>query len=488
MTLTSTVVRTELIIDGEWRRPTGGDETAVRNPANPEEIVGYAAEGTRQDAALAVASAQAAFPGWSALSFQERAGYLHTLVSGLDTRLEERVELLVRENGKIRREATVEMTRLGDRFRYTASLAQAVAEEEEHRPPPPLHTLVAKDPLGVVTLIIPYNWPLSILAAKLPQALLAGNTVVIKPSPQAPLALTQTVKLMADALPAGVINLVTGPTGEVGAELVENPAVRKVDFTGSVESGRQVMRAAAATLKRLTLELGGNDPGIVLDDVEVTEALAQRMVTGAFMTAGQICMALKRLYVHEAVYAQLLEALGEVLSRYVVGNGLDPASTMGPLNNQAQQRRVQDLLDDSRQRGARVLDFGAPLDEAEFRRGWFQLPSLVTEVDQSADLVRHEQFGPVLPLIPFRREEDALAMANDSEYGLCSSVWSADIERAVALARRIEAGVTYINNHGPMAQDNRAPFGGVKNSGIGRQLGLQGVVEFLNYHTISIPA
>jgi acyl-CoA reductase-like NAD-dependent aldehyde dehydrogenase len=458
----------------------------VHNPADPQQVVGYAASANREDTSRAISAAEVAFPGWSALSFRERAEYLLKLAENLQEGAEERAQVLVRENGKIYREAMLEMTRLGARFEYTATLANRAEQEERHEAPP-LRTIITRQPRGVAALIIPWNWPLSILAAKLPQALLAGNTVVVKPDPSCCLATFQTVKLMADVLPLGVINVVTGPTPEVGTELLKNPAIRKVDFTGSVASGKKVIEQAAKTLKSVTLELGGNDPGILLEDAEISEEAIKRMVAGTFMTSGQICMGLKRLYVHKSLYDELVEGMGDTLSRYVVGDGLDERATMGPVHNERQHKWVGELVEEARGRGARVLQFGSKLDEAQFERGYFHLPTLVTGADHSYKVVNQEQFGPVLPVMPFETEEEALRLANDTLFGLCSSVWSSDVERAVALARRIEAGYTFINNHGPLSQDNRAPFGGVKESGIGRQLGFEGVAEFMDYHSISAP-
>jgi acyl-CoA reductase-like NAD-dependent aldehyde dehydrogenase len=480
-------VTPHLIIDGEWRQATDGRTIETRNPANPEEIVGYAPSANKEDTARAIATAQAAFPEWAALSFQERADYLLELTTGnLQDNVEQRAQVLTRENGKILKESMLEMTRLGARFEYTATLADRAAEEE-HYEAPPFRTIITRQPRGVAALIIPWNWPLSILAAKLPQALLAGNTVVIKPDPTCSLATFLTVKLMADILPPGVINVVTGPTHEVGPELLENPAVRTVDFTGSVSSGRQIMAQAAKTLKSLTLELGGNDPGIVLEDANISEEAISKMTTAAFISGGQICMGLKRLYVHESLYEEVIEGLSAMLSDYVVGNGLDERATMGPVHNERQYHWIGELKSEARERGARVLEFGSKLDETEFERGYFHLPALVTDVDHSYKVVNEEQFGPVLPVMSFRTEEEALHLANDTSFGLCSSVWSSDPERAIALGRRIEAGYTYINNHGPLGQDNRGPFGGFKNSGVGRELGFEGVLSFLEPHSISAP-
>lgn len=479
-------VTTDLIINGDWRKPSSGDYDEVINPARPNEVVGRAASASSEDARTAIEAAAAAQPGWWAMGWSERADRLRRIAEAVTEGTEERAELLTRENGKLLKESMLEMTRLGDRFIYTAGLAAQLAEDQTFEAPPH-HTSITYQPFGVAVLIVPYNWPLSILGAKLPQALLAGNTVVIKPPPTAPLAMVQTLGRMADVLPPGVLNVVTGAVETVGTELIENPTVRKIDFTGSVAAGKQIMAQASKTLKDVTLELGGNDPGILLDDVAVDEAVLQRLVMGAFLTAGQVCMALKRLYVHRSIYEEVVDGIAAILDGSIVGDGLAPDSTMGAVNNKRQLDKIRGMVQEAEDSGATVLPLGKPRDEAEFSDGFFHLPTLVTGVSNGHRIIDEEQFGPVLPIVPFDTEEEAVALANDSEYGLCSSVWSSDPNRAEAVARRLEAGYTYINIHGPMGQDNRAPFGGVKQSGINRQLGIHGMYAFLEPHSISVP-
>ena len=345
-------------------------------------------------------------------------------------------------------------------------------------------------------MIVPWNWPLSILGAKLPQALMAGNTVVIKTSYQSPLAPALTIKKMAESLPPGVINLVTASSSDIGDALLTHPLVRKISFTGSIASGRRVMAVAAKGLTPVTLELGGNDPAIVLEDADLDDAALQRMVMGTFLTTGQVCMALKRLYVHRSRYEELLDGFTAVASNHVIGNGLEPNVTMGPLNNKKQLEVVKEFVAEARESGATVKEVGKVDDADMFAAGYFHRPTIVADPDPGLKVVREEQFGPVIPIIPFEDEDEdgrnlgyegvmAVRMANDSRYGLCSSVWTADRDRAVSVAKRLEAGYTYINGHGPMAQDSRAPFGGFKDSGIGRNLGYEGVMEFQAYHSIS---
>lgn len=489
MKATENLIETRLIINGEWIRAKAGETYPRYNPANPDELVGHAATGTADDVDLACKAAHAAFPAWSGLSYQERGEYLKKLADHLtddEEELKSRIHLFTREHGKILKESGVEMMRLGDRFRLCAAYAPRLAVDEELRGPP-FDTIITRQPRGVAALVVPWNWPLSILGAKLPQALISGNTVVIKLSAEATMAPALTIRKMADALPPGVINLITGPSSRNGDALLTHPLVRKINFTGGTETGRHVMKMAADRLTPVTLELGGNDACIVLEDANLDDGAFMRMYMGAFMSTGQICMALKRLYVHVSRYDDVVSGMKAIASRAVVGDGTHPDVTMGPVNNKAQLEVVQGMLDEARSKNADVQEMGTVLDEEMYKKGYFQKPTLVLDPDPSLLIVREEQFGPAVPILPFQDEAEAVRLANDSEYGLCSSVWTGDKDRALDVARQLEAGYTYINGHGPMAQDNRGPFGGFKSSGIGRNLGYEGVLEFQEYHSISSP-
>lgn len=484
---TGEIIETNHIIDGEWVPSAGGERYEVRNPARPDELVGLAASGDREDIGRACEAASRAFPAWSALSYGERAAYLMKVAENLvadEADVAARIRLFTREHGKILRESGAEISRLGDRFKITAGFAGRLATDDEI-PGPPFDTIISRQPRGVAALIVPWNWPLSILGAKLPQALMAGNTAVIKLSFNSPLAPALTIRKIAEALPPGVVNLVTGPSSRTGDALLTHPLISKINFTGGVDTGKHVMKMAADRLTPVTLELGGNDAAIVLADAELDKEAFQRMVMGTFLTTGQVCMALKRLYVHRSRYDELVAGFTAGASRYVVGDGLKPNVTMGPLNNREQRDFVKELVDDARRAGATVQEVGTVDDDQIFEQGYFHRPTLVLDPDPELRVVREEQFGPVVPILPFDDEDEAVARANQSEFGLCSSVWSADRDRALGIARRLEAGYTYLNGHGPLAQDSRAPFGGFKHSGIGRNLGYEGVLEFQEYHSIS---
>ena len=483
----SSELTTNLFIDGDWCAASDGKTLPIFNPARPQELVGRVAAATPHDVDRACLAAHKAFPRWAALSYAERADYLLKIVQALKSDAEElaaRTRLFTREHGKILKEASLELSRLGDRFLATASFAQRLSEEQ-HLPGPPFDTVICRQPRGVAALVVPWNWPLSILGAKLPQALLAGNTVVIKPSKESCLTPALTIRRMAEILPPGVINLVTGSSVVIGDPLLTHPLVRKINFTGSIDVGRHVMVQAAANLTPVTLELGGNDAGLVLDDAFLDDGAFQRMYSGIFMSTGQICMALKRLYVHESRYNEVVAGLTKVAEQQVIGDGLVPEVTMGPLNNRSQYNIVKDILAEAKASNCEVRECGRIHSSGEFERGYFIRPTLVLKPDHRMKIVAEEQFGPAIPIMTFRDDDEAINFANTSNFGLCSSVWTSDRERAMRMARRLEAGYTYLNAHGPTAQDNRGPFGGFKHSGIGRNLGYEGIVEFQDYHSIS---
>jgi acyl-CoA reductase-like NAD-dependent aldehyde dehydrogenase len=474
-------VRTGLLIGG--RTVETDDWTAVYDPAAPEQIVGHAAAGTVEQARAAVAAADAAFPSWAAMPARRRAEIIGQALTLLDGSEADRAALMTRENGKISLESQIEMSVFVARTRAAIDLVDSL-DQVRHLDGPPLTSHIHRLPMGVVTVIVPFNWPIAILGASLPYALLAGNTAVVKPPPTVPLAMVRTLELFAAGLPAGVLNIVTGSNDAV-APLLTDPRVRKIVFTGSTAAGKNIMAAAAQNLASVTLELGGNDPAIVLDDAVLDQEHIGRLVQGAFLTSGQVCMAVKRLYVHRSRYDELVDALATALDTQRVGPGTDPASTMGPLNSAAQRDKVTALLTEAADAGAEIRELGTLAPNATSSGGHFLRPALVLDPDPGLRIVTEEQFGPALPILPFDDVESVLDQVNNDWSGLCSSVWSADPARAAGLAERLRTGTTWINHANAVACDDRAPFGGFRQSGIGREMGPDGLLSFTEAHTIT---
>ena len=335
---------------------------------------------------------------------------------------------------------------------------------------------VVRRPLGVVAAITPWNFPLTLAFWKIAPALLAGNTVVIKPSPFTPLATLKVVELLQEVLPSGVLNAVSGGD-ELGAWMTSHPVPRKVSFTGSIETGKKVAQSAAPDLKRVTLELGGNDPAIVLDDAD-PQLVAKAIFGGAFNNNGQVCSAIKRVYVPESLYGDVVDALAGYASSIKVGNGLDPDSKLGPINNAPQFSRVKELVADALSHGATAVTGGHAMD----RQGYFFEPTILTGVDEGSRIVAEEQFGPALPVMAYQSIDDAIERANATNFGLSGSVWSADPDRAAVVANQLDCGTAWINTH--LALGPGQPFGGHKWSGIGVENGPWGLSEFTEVQAV----
>jgi acyl-CoA reductase-like NAD-dependent aldehyde dehydrogenase len=484
MTTAVEAVSTPLLIAGEERPGTAGT-FPVYDPGQTGTIIGYAAAASAQDALAAVDAAQAAWPAWASMSATERTGIVLAALATLETDVEARIDVLSRENGKIRFEAMIDLLVFAGRFHQMAEFAPEL-DVDEHIQGPPFSTTISKLSAGVVTIIYPFNWPLAILAASLPAALMAGNTVIVKPPPTTPLSSVQTLKHLVKALPPGVLNVVTGADEVVGPIVVGDPRIRHVCFTGSVGGGKRIMAMAAANLTNVTLELGGNDPALVLADANLDEEAFGKMSGATFMTTGQVCMALKRLYVPRSRYDEVIDGLKATLVGQKIGPGLDPATTMGPLNTARQRDFVAGLLDQARTAGAEVQSFGEYT--GDWTSGNYMLPSLVLDPAPELGIVAEEQFGPALPVIPYDDEEQAIRLANATWSGLCSSVWSGDEEHAMKVGRQLRTGVTFFNNHNATAVDERAPFGGFNQSGVGRELGREGLREFTETHVMAYPS
>lgn len=457
----------------------------VRNPARPSEVVGRIGRAGPQEVDKAVAAARAAQPGWARLSHRERAGMLEAALEAVDRKADSLASLYVRENGKIRAEAERELRGVLPRQKLLLSTALQLDAEKELQAPGG-RTFVGYRPFGVVVSIVPWNSPISLGFAQIVAALATGNAVVLKPPETCPLALSLLARTFARALPDGLVNVVTGLPGEIGERLTTHPDVGKIAFTGSIPSARRIIECAASGITNLTLELGGNDAAIVLDDGILDPALMERFAAAAYTMTGQVCMAIKRAYVHRPVAERFTDALAAAMDRTVVGNGLDPQTTMGPLHTRAALDRATALLADARAQGARVRTLGRLSDGAAPAEGYFLQPAIVTRIEETARLVREEQFCPLLPILAFDDPEEAMARANATVFGLGGSVWSRDPSWAAGLARRLEAGTVFVNTHGTGAVNRNAPYGGMKQSGMGRKSGLSGLLEFIELQTLTM--
>ncbi len=451
-----------------------GESFAVRNPSTGAEA-GRAPNAGAAELDAAVAAAKRAFPAWSAQDDATLREACEAVTAKLGEHAEELARILTLEQGK-------PLNGLGSRWElggaaawasYTAGLSlpvEVLQDTNEGR------VELTRKPLGVVGSITPWNFPVMIAVWHVVPALRTGNTVVIKPSPYTPLATLRMVEILNEVLPAGVLNSISGDDQgfNVGAAMSAHPDIAKIVFTGSSATGRAVMRSASDTLKRLTLELGGNDAGIVLPDADPAK-IAEGLFWGAFINNGQTCAAMKRLYVHESIHDAVCDALVAYARAIPVGDGLDEGSALGPVQNRMQHDKLARLVADAATRG-RVLLGGAPGE------GLFFPPTIIAGLENGAPLVDEEQFGPALPIIRYSDVEAAIAAANDSPNGLGGSVWSSDIDAAKAVARRMECGSVWINKHG-MIQPN-APFGGVKQSGLGVEFAEDGLKEYTSAQVI----
>ncbi|MET0343788.1 MAG: aldehyde dehydrogenase family protein [Polyangiales bacterium] len=444
--------------------PATGRAFAQAPAATPQHVQG------------AMERAHAAFATWKRDEAARRAA-IAAAADAIQGGVEPLVKLLSQEQGKPLAQAQREVLGVVGTFRYYAKLAIPVDttfKDGDSR------IEVHRRPFGVVAAVTPWNYPLLIASIKIATALLTGNTVVLKPSPYTPLSSLLLGQLANRALPPGVLNVLSGGD-ELGKLVCEHPLVRKISFTGSVATGKKVAAGAASDLKRVTLELGGNDPAIVLDDVDPKVAAAQ-LFWGAFTNSGQICTAIKRVYVHESVYEPLVAALSHIAKNTKVGPGLAPDSQLGPVNNAPQYRRVAELLDDAEQRGARFPAGRGPREG----EGYFFDPVIVTDVTDDARIVAEEQFGPALPVLPFKDVDDALARANAGHFGLGASIWTRDHERGARLAAELDVGTAWVNQH--LALSPLAPFGGSKWSGLGYENGPWGIDGFTQLQAVNVRA
>jgi len=461
----------KMLINGEFVE--NGNQLEVEDPAT-NEIIGIVPDAGIADVEKAVLSARDSHGVWESISVGKRKRILAAIADRIDAHTDQLAEIIVREVGKPLSEAKGEVSSASRVFRTFSTFNFD-------------DTLIANDknsmiyathhPLGVTALILPWNYPFLVLSWKLAPALLAGNSIIVKPSPFTPMNALTLGEITQSILPAGVLNILSGGD-EAGRDLVNHELVNKISFTGNVETGKTILKNSADTLKRVSLELGGNDPGILLKDFDM--GALNSVFWSAFRNAGQVCIAIKRLYVHESIFSDVAEKLAVIASKVTLGHGLEANTKMGPINNLEQLRIVRDLVDDAKENNATILAGGVEPDGP----GYFYRPTIITDVDDDSRIVREEQFGPVLPILPFSDEDEVIDRVNSLKFGLGASIWTRDLRKGMELAPQIQAGTTWVNTH--MIVDPMAPFGGFKESGIGRELGRWGVEEFVNTQTVCI--
>jgi len=470
-----------MFIAGEYTGSTSGREAEVCNPATGEAVDTVPA-GTREDARAAIDAAAEAFPDWAAVPFAERGALLSRAARLVLEHEKALAKSLTLEQGKPLREAVREIRRFAHTLEHYAGLAKNIRGGYVPLLDKSRFGMIIKRPFGVCGAIVPWNFPVSLMGNKIAPGLLAGNTFVVKPASTTPLTAIKVVELMFQAgFPAGVLNIVTGPGGTVGQEILENPLVRKIGFTGATETGRKVLAAAAHEIKRVTLELGGSDPMIVCDDADIDKAVSAASV-GRFFNCGQACLAVKRVYLFESIADEFTAKLLEKVKKLKVGNGLEPGTLLGPLHSSGQRDEVESQVQDAVDKGARILAGGVRPPGSAYERGNFYLPTVLENVDESSQMVRDEVFGPALPLMRVTSLDEAIDKANDHIYGLGSSIWTRNVHRAHKAAELIQSGYTWVNSAQIIFDE--LPFGGFKQSGIGKEHGCEAIDYYMETKSV----
>ncbi len=461
----------KLLIGGKL---VDGDQTLdVINPAT-EEVFATVARASERQADEAIEAAATAFPGWAETPIAERQAKVAALADAIAANADRLARTLTQEQGKPLAEAMGEVAWTEGYLRHYATLT---IEERTIQDDANGLVQIRRKPLGVVAGIVAWNFPLLVACWKIGPATIAGNTIVLKPAPTTPVTALILGELCQAIFPAGVVNIIVD-ANDLGGYLTADPRIAKVGFTGSTATGKKIMASAADSLKRLTLELGGNDPGIVLDDVDV-RATAQSIFNAAFLNCGQVCLAIKRAYVHDSIYDAMCDELARLAEAAVVDDGLAQGAQIGPIQNKAQYEKVKGFLDRARADG-NVIAGGEVMD----RSGYFLRPTIVRDVTDGDQIVDEEQFGPILPVIRFSDVDDVVQRANASPYGLGASVWSSDVDRALQVAGRIESGSVWVNQH--IAIGPHIPMAGVKASGLGVEQSLEGLAEYTQLSVINV--
>jgi len=475
----------KMLIGGELVDSVTKDTSEVRNPATGA-VVDKVPKGNDKDVQQAIQAAEAAFKEWSDVTPEDRGNALLSACELIKKNGGEIAQLLTQEQGKTLFEANLEIHHLIHGLEFYAGLASKVRGSHVPLPQKNAYGMVVRQPIGVCGGIVPWNFPLTLMGTKLGPALAAGNTIIIKPASTTPLATIRVIELIAQAtfgegkaqkqLPKGTVQVVTGPGGSVGEELLRNPRIRRIAFTGSTPVGRHVMEVAGREIKRVTLELGGSDPMIVMEDANLDLAVKMADV-GRYFNCGQMCLGVKRLFLQESIAEKFIGGLVEILKKKTVGDGIKKESRMGPIHIESQRIEVEEQVEDAKSRGAKTLFGGERPKGGEMDKGFFYMPTLMSDVPDDARMTTEEVFGPALPLYTFKNLDEALEKANASEFGLGSSIWTRNLLHANKAIDKLQAGNVWVNSlhYGY----DELPFGGVKSSGVGREHGPEALDYYL---------
>ncbi|CAH2714916.1 Betaine aldehyde dehydrogenase [Neobacillus rhizosphaerae] len=480
----SRVINLKMYIDGEWKAAETQETRPVINPANGE-VIAYAPEGAVEDARSAIYAARRAFEEdvWSGISAQERASYLLKIADKIDEYADELTQLETLDNGKPLREAGYDVGDAAACFRYYAGLITK-PDGQTYHVADPMQAMVVREPVGVCGLIVPWNYPLLMSVWKIAPALAAGNTIVFKPSEVTPVTPKKLFEIFEEVgLPKGVANMVMGAGPVVGNEIASHPEVDMVSFTGGTKTGKHIMKTAADTMKKVSLELGGKSPNIIFADADLETAVDYALF-GIYAGSGQVCSAGSRILVEESIYDQFVVHFVERARKIQVGPGVDPATEMGPLVSQQHLEKVLHYIELGKQEGATIASGGNRIVRAGLEKGYFVEPTVFVDVKQEMRIVQEEIFGPVVVIQKFKDEEEALKLANGTVYGLAGAVFTKDGAKGLRVIKKLRAGITWVNAYHPTY--NEAPWGGYKQSGIGRSLGTFGLDEFQEIKQINI--
>ena len=479
------VKKYKMFVDGKWVSSHTGETWNVINPAN-QEVIATVPLADEEDARMAIMAARRAFDKgpWRKMSQVERGKLLFALARAIRDQAEELAQLETLNSGKPIRESRMDMSDAADCFEFYGGLADKINGDIVPVPDPNIFAMVLREPVGVVGQIIPWNYPLLMAAWKLAPALATGNCCVLKPAEITPLTALELAKLIKEVgFPDGVVNIINGLGPVAGMELAKNEYVDKIAFTGSTEVGKQLMIAAAGNVKKISLELGGKSPMIVFEDADFSLAV-EWVQFGIFVNQGEVCSATSRLYLHDKIHDRFVEELTKKAKRIKIGNPIEEATEMGPIASEKQLNKVMHYIELGKKEGAEIAYGGKRLQNGELKKGFYVSPTIFTNVKNNMKVVQDEIFGPVLTVMKFREEDEAIELANQTRYGLAAGVFTRDINRAFRITKELRAGILWVNSSQPCF--NQLPWGGYKQSGIGRELGRYAVEEYTQLKQVTI--